>query len=382
MPYHPKRLVPQSIMQEMYTTYRTEIKQSLNNLFDRKDITEESRKKYNVFTADVDDYMKSLDTRYFRGDDSGGIVGEIVPQTTFKNMWGKPIEGARAWYDDVHPKNREANLSFRPTIGVTENEGEFRWTPEDIEFQHGAPDTIQYSEDMFKFPSDVIDPSMLNTIIHEFLHGRPGRESDVYDTKSASTASKKPWLDKSLIDYKLSGLAKGDDPYKGFKGLTHDNFNQQDYSVAVQSAMGDIDYRDKERHKVLGELSDWKLVTDVLYANTDKQFIKRIFKPEMNIGREVSVPPVHGRKSRGLVTHSMKKEMVDLSGSGDIAWIAFPTVVDKGGEKLERLSKEDAVDYALENKEYIEFGSNEEDVNWFIQNYEKYWESEGVNTDK
>ncbi len=46
--------------------------------------------------------------------------------------------------------------------------------------------------------------------------------------------------------------------------------------------------------------------------------------------------------------------------------------MEKGGE-LYQLNPKEAIDYAIKNKEFIEFKSAEE-ADWFSKNYKNIWE--------
>lgn len=85
----------------------------------------------------------------------------------------------------------------------------------------------------------------------------------------------------------------------------------------------------------------------VLDKNIDKNFVGRLNNPE--------VYPVINNSNGSYSTHRMS------SGEVDGKNIAYPTIVyDYINNNLNQLSDKDAMDYALKNKEYIEFGNSRE----------------------
>jgi len=97
----------------------------------------------------------------------------------------------------------------------------------------------------------------------------------------------------------------------------------------------------------------------ILNKNKDKNFIQRILNPfifpNLDLGNNVSG------------THLM------ASGEFDNKFIVYPEIVqDKNTGKLIKLSSDEAFNYALQNKEYLEF-SNSEEADWFAKNYKKVW---------
>ena len=86
-----------------------------------------------------------------------------------------------------------------------------------------------------------------------------------------------------------------------------------------------------------------KMIKRILNDNSDKAFVKRILD-----GNRKSIKNPDGTIS----THSMSY------GEVDGRYIVYPTVEDYGGG-LKRLPDREAMDKALKNKNYIEFGSAE-----------------------
>ena len=77
--------------------------------------------------------------------------------------------------------------------------------------------------------------------------------------------------------------------------------------------------------------------------------------------------PVLKNPDGTVSTHSM------AYGEADGKYYVYPTVVMGGGDKLQRLSGDDAWNNAMQTENYIEFGS-EKDAEWFSKNYKKYWD--------
>jgi len=103
-------------------------------------------------------------------------------------------------------------------------------------------------------------------------------------------------------------------------------------------------------------------IKEILNANKDKDFIKRILNPKLNKGREVQIA---GEPEK--LSHYMMQ--VDN--------LVIPQVVDKGEKvkgksMLSFLTEQDAYDYALRTGEYIQLPS-EQDALWFSKNYKQYW---------
>lgn len=102
-------------------------------------------------------------------------------------------------------------------------------------------------------------------------------------------------------------------------------------------------------------------IDEVLLENFDKNFVQRIINPK--------VFPVINNEQGEYMTHLMS------SGEFNSKGIAYPEIIqDKNTGELRKLSRKDAYDYAVANKEYIEF-SNPEDALWFSKNYKNnsFW---------
>ena len=97
-------------------------------------------------------------------------------------------------------------------------------------------------------------------------------------------------------------------------------------------------------------------IYDILNKNRNKNFVKRIINPEKSINLD------GGR----IGTHLM------ASGEIDGRHIVYPTIIEKSDGELYQLGNKEAVDYAIKNKEFIEFKSQEE-AEWFGQHYKDIW---------
>ena len=116
------------------------------------------------------------------------------------------------------------------------------------------------------------------------------------------------------------------------------------------------------------EYSDeYKQVLKILQDNKRKNFVKRVLKPD----RYPGITLEDGRPASHLMSY----------GEWDGKYYVFPTIIQpKGGknEPLKQLSDDDAVLYAQETGEYIEF-DNEVDAVWFSSDdgYKQYWDATG-----
>jgi len=100
-------------------------------------------------------------------------------------------------------------------------------------------------------------------------------------------------------------------------------------------------------------------VYQILLQNKNKHFIKRILDP----GKY----PTLDNKDGSTSTHSMSWAEVDGK------YIVYPTVLYGGkGKGLKRYDPEEALDIAIETKNFIEFDSPDE-ADWFSKEYKTYW---------
>lgn len=102
--------------------------------------------------------------------------------------------------------------------------------------------------------------------------------------------------------------------------------------------------------KVKLKRKDRKEVDSVLKANRGKEFVERMFEKNT---KSIPDPDEKGY----TMTHKM--EVSDGK--------AYPRVVNQGG-KLSYLSSDSAYNYAMKNKEYIQF-KNDKDAVRFTENY-------------
>jgi len=259
-PPNKSRQIPNSIIQGLYLEYRDEIKKSIEHLH-------EKNPSY-FFTDDITDYMVSLDTRYMRGDVKGGIYADIAPEEYWwegRDAQAEYLSGGN-WY---LPDDQRANLNYRMEI-TQDDEGKLFRTPTDVEFEHGTPDTIRFKNAIFddsgwgeynvkdeKYYKNlpVWRKRLAETFIHEFVHGRPGRESDIYSAQSVPFAD---FSDKKMIDYKFFRADK-DNPMGIGSGITHDALDQTDFQSAILlDALKDVDFTDEGNFPALQRLIDWQ----------------------------------------------------------------------------------------------------------------------------
>jgi len=111
-----------------------------------------------------------------------------------------------------------------------------------------------------------------------------------------------------------------------------------------------------ELNNVVVETEDDEL-TNILYLNNNKNFIKRILNPA-----EYPVMPW----GNGIATHQMSDAEIDGR------FIVYPNIVQRTNGDLELLEDDYAIDYAINKGEYLEFPSQEK-ASWFAKNYKKFW---------
>jgi len=106
-------------------------------------------------------------------------------------------------------------------------------------------------------------------------------------------------------------------------------------------------------------------ILNILQANQDKNFVKRIGMPE-------GYPRLYDSLNsyiEGPSTHSMTWG-TDKEGNAYV----YPTVVQSGQDKpLARLGPEEAWQYAHRNGELIPFGKDHKKADWFSQQYKQVW---------
>jgi len=97
----------------------------------------------------------------------------------------------------------------------------------------------------------------------------------------------------------------------------------------------------------------------ILDTYKDKQFVQRILEPDKY--------PKFDLGNNEYATHLMSYAKV-----GD-RFIVYPEVVfDKKKNKLLKLGRKKALEYAISNSEYIPFLDSKE-AEWFSKNYKQIW---------
>lgn len=102
-------------------------------------------------------------------------------------------------------------------------------------------------------------------------------------------------------------------------------------------------------------------ILDILNRNQEKNFVKRILAPE-------------NYPSLDLGEGNSATHMMSDAEMAPNKHIVYPMVV-QSGDQLEKLSSEDAYQYAVKTGEYLSFTSADQ-ASWFAQNYKKVWENE------
>lgn len=102
-------------------------------------------------------------------------------------------------------------------------------------------------------------------------------------------------------------------------------------------------------------------IKQVLAANSDKEFVQRILKPDESPKLDMG-GGYHG-------THMMAAEY----DPDEDKWIVFPTIVMIDGQ-LQQLEVNQAFRHAKDSNEYIDFGTDKDSALSFSKNYKKVWE--------
>jgi hypothetical protein len=104
-------------------------------------------------------------------------------------------------------------------------------------------------------------------------------------------------------------------------------------------------------------------IGQILNQNADKNFVQRILKPDTSpVLMNYAGPNTHG-------THLMASG--EYGGKG----IVYPEIIQGEDGNLKRLGRKEAGDYAIKNKEYIEFPTSEQ-AESFGKNYKRVWGGE------
>jgi len=298
------------------------------------------------------------------------------------------------------------------------------------------------------------EKDMFGTYVHEIVHGQSALPEHYYPVKNEKTGELEypraefgagPNNLYGESDYNLGDIIHTSEPipiyneqghtvsyeYPVRPGASQEDFrNAQDY-VYLKAFDKDGDGKvSPEEHeegfsnrKAYNQMRDWLNIANPLEKNrskTDvegnfvqgKNFIDRIVDPTLNIGKEL-IDEVTGENmthvmASGSYTDNyggvlLAKTRTDPSEGdvyveGRIRHIAYPEVVDIGGEKFHRFKqdkekdtellgienffhlsdREQAYEYAISTGEFIEFNSKVE-AEWFAKNYKTYWDLEGIN---
>ncbi|MFA4834862.1 MAG: hypothetical protein WC749_02155 [Dehalococcoidia bacterium] len=115
-----------------------------------------------------------------------------------------------------------------------------------------------------------------------------------------------------------------------------------------------------------GGMADFKspeYIGQILNQNKDKNFVQRILTPDTSpVLVDYAGPGTHG-------THLMASG--EYGGKG----IVYPEIIQGKDGNLKRLDRKEAGDYAIKNKEYIEFPTSEQ-AESFGKNYKRVWGGE------
>jgi broad specificity phosphatase PhoE len=117
----------------------------------------------------------------------------------------------------------------------------------------------------------------------------------------------------------------------------------------------------RKQYPEITDLHDSKFVDDILNKNKDKNFVQRYLNP--------SKYPVINNPDGSFSTHRM--------ASSDN--LAYPTIVQQPDGSLKQLGDKEAYQYAIKNKEYIQF-KNDKDADWFANNGYKLGTQNGTST--
>ena len=113
-------------------------------------------------------------------------------------------------------------------------------------------------------------------------------------------------------------------------------------------------------HQRMADFTSPEYIGQILNQNADKNFVQRIMKPDTSpVLMNYAGPNTHG-------THLM------ASGEHGGKGIAYPEIIQGEDGNLKRLGRKEAADYAIKNKQYIEFPTPEQ-AESFGKNYKRVW---------
>ncbi len=113
-----------------------------------------------------------------------------------------------------------------------------------------------------------------------------------------------------------------------------------------------------ERFQLLDELAKFYIQT-ILRGNSEKNFVQRIMNPEGS----PALPLANGRMGTHMMSYT----------DNPAGAMVYPEIIQRNeGDLLERLSRDDAVKYARDTGQYIQF-DKPSDADWFGKNYKRVW---------
>jgi len=121
-----------------------------------------------------------------------------------------------------------------------------------------------------------------------------------------------------------------------------------------QSAVGPTGMAHREQQRTPERTQQ---IIDILRKNQDKNFVQRILKP--------SGFPIIMNPNGSYSTHLMAAETVE-GKNGRLMHIVFPTIIQSKTGQLKQLPLKDAIRHAMTTKEYIQFPSLDDAIDFSI----------------
>ena len=119
----------------------------------------------------------------------------------------------------------------------------------------------------------------------------------------------------------------------------------------------------KEYEGILEQRHDERKAGNILRANRQKNFVKRILEPK-------KYPVIKNYKGSGMgASHQMSWGETDTKQGRK--YHVFPNIVQDKTGQLKDLGKQ-SYKYALDNKEAIQFNTAKE-ADWFSRKYKSVW---------
>jgi len=443
-PYDSKRpiIIPGSIAQGLYVEMREDIENFVTYIINQKD--EDGNKLVtDLWTDNIDEYMKGLDTRYINGENRSGIVLSLGGvYDTDKSRADYDFDPKGIWTSDL--EGNLTNVADPDTISYNKYDvgyyGKFLpWMKDttgmsDDEIYDAEQDYYnrvnQYNVnndwldslmDGYEAPriSNYDRESMFSTLVHEFAHGVPGGSeyylptTDKYGNLiypqaryggfAGNMAGGSKFDQKATLGHSEIVTINDEEKEITRRGLSQDDFEQAEISTFMKAfdknedgTVDDDEIKALGGRKFFNQMSDWINVARPLDEFKGLNFVDRILDPSLNIGREViddkGRPMSHFMGSAEFSEPNYTIDEGKTKVKGRKHYIVYPNVVEKTTEFNNYFGLEDIgsvqFHYFKDDEDAKDYAidtwqyiefTTDDDAKWFAKNYKKYWDLEGIN---